>query len=139
MPAWATFNTTNGRLTGTPTAANVGNYANITIRVSDGIATTSLPAFTIAVTQVAMGRATVSWTQPTQNTDGSALTNLAGYRVVYGTSSGNLNQQVQITNAGTTVHIVENLSAGTYYFAVKAYNSAGAESDLSNIASKTIP
>ena len=35
-------------------------------------------------------------------------------------------------------YVVENLSAGTWYFAVKAYTTAGVESDNSNIASKTI-
>jgi hypothetical protein len=139
MPAWATFSTTNGRLSGTPTAAHVGTYSNITIRVSDGTATTSLPAFAIAVNQVGVGNATVTWTPPTQNTNGSTLTNLAGYRVVYGTNAANLTQVVQVPNAGTTVQVVENLTSGTYYFAVKAYNTAGAESDLSNISSKTIP
>jgi hypothetical protein len=58
---------------------------------------------------------------------------------VYGTSSANLTQVVQVPNAGTTIHVVENLTSGTYYFAVKAYNTVGAESDLSNISSKTIP
>ena len=139
MPAWATFNTSTGRLQGTPTAAHIGTYSNISIRVSDGMATTSLPAFAIAVNQVGVGNATVTWTPPTQNTNGSTLTNLAGYRVVYGTNSANLTQVVQIPNAGTTVHVVENLTSGTYYFAVKAYNTQGAESDLSNISSKTIP
>jgi hypothetical protein len=139
MPAWATFNTSTGRLQGTPSGANVGTYTNIIIRVSDGTATTSLPAFAIAVTQVGVGNATVSWTPPTQNTDGTPLTNLAGYRVVYGTNAANLTQVVQVPNAGTTVQVVENLTSGTYYFAVKAYSSTGAESDLSNIASKTIP
>jgi hypothetical protein len=139
MPAWATFSTSTGRLQGTPTAAYVGTYANITIRVSDGIATTSLPAFAIAVNQIGVGNATVSWTPPTQNVDGTPLTNLAGYRVMYGTNAANLTQVVQIPNPGTTVHVVENLTSGTYYFAVKAYNTVGAESDLSNMSSKTIP
>jgi hypothetical protein len=138
-PAWATFSTTNGRLSGTPTAAHIGTYSNITIRVSDGMTTTSLPAFAIAVNQVGVGNATVTWTPPTENTNGTTLTNLAGYRVVYGTNAANLSQVIQVPNAGTTVQVVENLTSGTYYFAVKAYNTLGAESDLSNISSKTIP
>jgi hypothetical protein len=34
--------------------------------------------------------------------------------------------------------MVEQLSSGTWYFAVAAVNTSGATSDLSNIASKTI-
>ena len=37
-----------------------------------------------------------------------------------------------------TVHGIENLAAGTWYFAVKAYTTANVESDLSNLAQKTV-
>ena len=50
-PAWANFNTSTGRLSGTPTAANVGSYSAIVISVSDGIASASLPSFGIVVAQ----------------------------------------------------------------------------------------
>ena len=137
-PAWASFSASTGRLSGTPAAADVGSYSNIMISVSDGTASASLPAFAISVTQVATGSATISWTPPTQNTDGSSLTNLAGYRLYYGTNSASLTQTVQIANAGASSFVVENLSPATWYFAVKAYNSSGAESDMSGLASKTI-
>src|SRR4030095_8856881 len=75
-PAWAAFNTTTGRLSGTPAAADVGTYSNISITVSDGKTSTALSAFAIAVTTVATGRATLSWTAPTENTDGTTLANL---------------------------------------------------------------
>lgn len=137
-PSWASFNTSNGTLSGTPTAAQVGTYSNIVIRVSDGKASASLPAFSIAVNAVANGSATVNWTPPTRNTDGSALTNLAGYRIYYGTSSNSLNRSVQVANAGVASHVVDNLSPATWYFSVRAYTSGGAESAPSNVASKTI-
>lgn len=137
-PSWAEFNSRTGRLSGTPTAADVGVYHNIVITVSDGLDSASLPAFSLTVNQISLGSATVSWMPPTQNTDGSALTNLAGYRIVYGTSSSKLDQTVQISNPGVSTYVVENLSPGTWYFAVKAYASNGVESDLSNLASKTI-
>src|SRR6185295_12827691 len=130
-PPWASFSTSTGRLSGTPAAADVGSYSNIVISVSDGSASASLPAFAISVTQVANGSATITWTPPTQNTDGSSLTNLAGYRLYYGTNSSSLTQTVQIANAGASSYVVEDLSPATWFFAVKAYNSSGAESDLS--------
>jgi Putative Ig domain len=137
-PAWATFSTSTGRLSGTPTSAQIGTYSNIAIRVSDGRVTTSLPAFAIAVTATGNGAATISWTPPTRNADGSALTNLAGYRIYYGTSAGSLTRQVQVSNPGTVNHVVGNLAPATWYFVVRAYNSSGVESSASNTATKTV-
>jgi hypothetical protein len=136
-PSWATFNTSTGRLSGTPAASDVRGYDNIVISVSDGEDSASLPAFSIEVVQVSNGSATVSWTPPTQNTDGTTLTNLSGYRILYGASSNNLNRSAQ-AGAGVSTHVIEDLSQGTWYFVVKAHTSTGAESDASNMASKTI-
>jgi hypothetical protein len=49
-PAWATFDTNTGALTGTPTNSDVGTTAGIIISVSDGTATTALSAFDLNVT-----------------------------------------------------------------------------------------
>jgi hypothetical protein len=138
-PSWATFSTSTGRLSGTPTSSNAGSYQNILISVTDGTSTASLPAFAITVNQSATGSASLSWQAPTQNEDGSSLTNLAGYRINYGTSATSLTETVEITDPGRLTHVIENLSSGTWYFAVKAFTSNGIESDLSNIATKTIP
>jgi hypothetical protein len=137
-PSWATFSTTTGRLQGTPTASNVGTFSNIAIRVSDGKTTTSLAAFNVTVLAVAGGSATLSWTPPTRNTDGSSLTNLAGYRVYWGPAAGNYPNSVTLNNAGLASYVVSNLAPGTYYFVVSARNSAGTESAMSNVGSKTI-
>ena len=137
-PAWATFNTSTGRLSGTPAPADVGTYSNITISVSDGKTSTSLSAFAIAVVTVSNGRATLSWTAPTENEDGSTLSNLAGYRIVYGTSASALTNTIQITNPSVTTYVVENLAPAIWYFAVTAVNSTGAESNYSNVANKQI-
>ena len=137
-PAWATFNTSTGRLSGTPAPADVGTYSNITISVSDGKTSTSLSAFAIAVVTVSNGSATLSWTAPTENEDGSTLSNLAGYRIVYGTSASALTNTIQIFNPSVTTYVVENLAPATWYFAVTAVNSTGAESNYSNVANKQI-
>lgn len=137
-PAWATFNTSSGRLYGTPGSADVGSYTGIVIRVSDGTTTVSLAAFSIAVTQVANGTATISWVPPTQNTDGSPLTDLGGYRIYYGTNQTNLAQMVELDNPGLTSYMVQNLSPATWYFTMRAFRSNGTESEPSNIVSKTI-
>jgi len=138
QPSWASFSTTTGRLTGTPTSAQVGSYGAIVITVSDGQATASLPAFSVTVNAVVLGSATLSWTPPTQNTDGSALADLTGYNLYYGTSSTTMTNKVAITNAGLTSYVVGNLGTGTYYFAISAYSSTGVESAMSNVGSKTV-
>ncbi|GFE82132.1 hypothetical protein GCM10011487_41320 [Steroidobacter agaridevorans] len=140
LPSWATFNAQTGRISGTPTAAQVGAYGNITVTASDGKANATVGPFTITVSEVAnaTGSASLSWTPPTQNADGSSLGNLAGYRVMYGRTSGNLDQTVNLDNPSIDRYMVENLSSGTWYFAVVAVNSTGTTSELSNTASKTI-
>ena len=138
LPPWATFNSGTGRLTGTPTAANVGAYNNIVISVSDGSASASLAAFNIKVVGTATGSATLSWTPPTQNTDGSALNNLAGYKVYWGTSQGNYSNSVTIANPGLATYVVSQLTPAQWHFAVTAYSATGFESGYSNSVSKTI-
>ncbi len=135
-PAWASFNAATGELTGTPAAADVGT-AQVTITVSNGLALSSL-TFTLAVVSSAPGTATVSWVPPTTRTDGTSLTNLAAYRVYFGTDPNKLLNTVDITNSTVTVSVVPNLTSGTWYFAATAIDANGVESAYSNIASKTI-
>jgi hypothetical protein len=137
-PEWATFNTSTGRLSGTPAAADVGTYSNISIAVNDGHESTALSPFAIAVTAMSNGRATLSWTAPTENTDGSTLSNLSGYRIRYGTSAGALTQTIVINNASVTTYVVEDLAPATWFFAITAVNSTGSESAYSNVANKSI-
>ncbi|MEP7247984.1 MAG: fibronectin type III domain-containing protein, partial [Gammaproteobacteria bacterium] len=139
-PTWATFSTGSGRLSGTPTTGNVGTTTNIVISVSDGAKTASLGAFSIAVTAAptTTGSVTLNWTPPTQNTDGTSLTNLAGYRIYAGTSTSNLTQAAEIANPGVTSYQVDNVPSGTWYFSVHVYNADGTEGTGSNPVSKTI-
>ncbi|HEX6994426.1 MAG TPA: putative Ig domain-containing protein [Gammaproteobacteria bacterium] len=137
QPSWANFDPSTGRLSGTPGANDVRTYSNIRISVTDGEAEVSLPAFSITVQGVASGTATLSWTPPTQRTDGSPLTNLAGFNIYWGTQRDALPKKASV-GAGTTMYIVENLGPGTWYFAVTAFDSDDVESEFSNVASKTI-
>src|SRR5271165_5284322 len=117
-PSWATFNATTGELSGTPTVGDVGTDSNIVITVNDGMASSSLSAFSIAVTQSASGTATLQWVPPTENTNGTALTDLAGYTIYYGNSPDAVTQSVQIANPGIATYMVTNLSPGTWYFSI---------------------
>ncbi len=137
-PSWATFDRETGRLSGTPEGEDVGNFTNISISVSDGQAAASLADFHISVDPIALGTATLSWNPPTENSDGSALTDLAGYRIYYGRNSNNLNRSIALSNPGLTRYVVENLSQSRWYFSMTSVNSSGKESARSATTSKTI-
>lgn len=85
-----------------------------------------------------VGSATLSWTPPTKNTDGSTLADLAGYRISYGTSSTALTSTIQVANPGLSRYTVSSLAPGTYFFAVRAYTGGGTESVNSAVASKVV-
>ena len=139
-PSWATFSIATGLLSGTPSSTQTGSFSNIVLSVSDGQTSSALPAFSITVSQATAttGNATVSWVAPTSNTNGSALTNLAGLKIYYGTSSSNLNQMVQIASTQTSTTI-SNLASGTWYFGGVAYTTSGAQSAMSSVVSANIP
>ena len=82
------------------------------------------------------GTFALAWAGPTTNTDGSPLTDLAGYKVHYGTVSGSYANTVDVGTASACS--VNSLSPGTYYISVTAYNKEGAESGYSNEVTKTI-
>jgi len=84
------------------------------------------------------GVATLDWMPPTQNTDGSVLTNLAGYTVYYGTSPNDLSQTIKVSNPGLTAYTVTGLNSGTWYFAVTSYTADGVESNRTSTVSTTI-
>lgn len=127
-PVWATFNTTTGRLRGTPTSTHVGTTTAIEISVTDGNSIAALNRFGITVEPVGTASKTISWTPPTQNEDGSALTDLAGYRIYYGTSAGDLTEVIELNSAGITSYMIEDLALGTYYLAMTSFNSSDLES-----------
>ncbi|RMG08587.1 MAG: fibronectin type III domain-containing protein [Planctomycetota bacterium] len=92
-----------------------------------------------AATAVSPHDARLSWTPPTHRVDGSPLgSDLAGYKVYYGTRSRTYTTVVDIPNPLTTQHLIENLPPGRWYFAVSAYDRQGLESGYSNEADKFI-
>ncbi len=104
------------------------------------------------------GTATLMWYSPTTNVDGTPLTDLAGYKIYYDPVSHGYREKgpkivvplgdsklsckkINTDKDGKPdktecTYIVRDLGKGTYHFAVKAYNKAGAESDFSNEVKK---
>lgn len=139
-PAWAKFDATTGSLSGTPAAADVGSYKGIEIAATDGNSITPLPQFNITVTpdNTVAGTVTVAWSPPTQNEDGSPLSDLSGYRIHYGAESQNYTDSVAVKNPGLTRFVLEQLPPGTHFIAMTAYNAAGAESEFSREVKITV-
>ena len=83
---------------------------------------------------------TLSWNPPTHNSDGSSLSNLAGYILHYGTSSEDYTGTIEITNPTATSYVISdsNFPPGTYYFAISAYNAQQVSSSLSGEVSITV-
>lgn len=75
--------------------------------------------------------ATLSWPRPTQNVDGSALTDLAGYRVYWGTTFGVYPNSRTLSGADTLESRIDGLTPGAWHFAVTAINTASRESPYS--------
>jgi hypothetical protein len=138
LPRWANFDSKTGTLSGRPVPGDEGIYTNIVISVSDGSTKVSLPAFSIEVTQTALGSMMLSWEPPTENEDGTALDNLAGYKLYYGTTSGNYTRQVRINTPGLSSYVIENLLPDTYYVVATSFTTSGVESRYSNEAVKTV-
>jgi hypothetical protein len=140
LPSWAAFNASTGRISGTPMPGDENIYRNIVITVSDGELTDSLDPFSIEVSaaESATGSVTLSWTAPTQNEDGSSLTDLAGFKLYWGATPGNYTESVTIDNASVTTYLVEGLAPGTYEFVATSFNERGTESRPSAPATKIV-
>lgn len=137
LPSWTSFDSSSGAISGTPGAGDIGVYRDIVIVVSDGTDSASLAAFTVTVDATGSASVLLSWTPPTENEDGSVLTDLAAYKIYWGTTAGNYDWSVLIDNPSVSNYLVENLTPGTYQFTATSINSSGVESAFSNVVSKT--
>jgi hypothetical protein len=137
-PSWASFDKATGRLWGTPQEADVGVNLDIRISVTDGKQSAGLPRFAITVDQISTGSVNLSWYPPTENADGSPLTDLAGYRVYYGRQVDTLGQTITIRNPGLSSLVVEDLAPATWHFSMTSINASGAESERSPTVSKIV-
>ena len=110
----------------------------ITVTAEDTAGATTSRSIVVNRESGQAGSATLSWAAPTARTDGSPLTDLAGYKIYYGRMSGVYDYQININNPGILTYVVENLVSGNWYFALTAYDSQGIESDRSGEAIRQI-
>jgi len=119
-------------VSGSGTTTGTGTTGTTTVATSSKATT---PPVKVVTTN---GVATLDWMPPTQNSDGSVLTNLAGYTVYYGTSPNDLSQSIKVSNPGLSAYSVTGLNSGTWYFAVTSYSADGVESSRTSTISTTI-
>ena len=84
------------------------------------------------------GSTTLSWSAPLEREDGSALVNLAGFRIYFGKYSGQYDQMIDLDNPGLSRYVVEGLDQDTYFFVMTAYAADGAESLYSNEVARIV-
>ena len=143
-PSWATFSSSTGKLTGTPSAANVGKFSNIEIAVNDGMTSAVLPSFAVTV-QSASGTTkdtvTISGTPSSTVTEGKTYSfqpsakDSAGKTLSYSVSNkpswatfsiatGQLSGTPGSADVGTDSNIVITASDGTTSAALPAFSIA---------------
>jgi hypothetical protein len=144
LPAWASLDPTSGHISGTPGPNDAGLYESISITVADATHKVVTAPFSIVVNpavnpaQEGNGTASLHWETPPSKVDGEPLDDLAGYRILYGRSSSNLDHSVMISDPTTTHYQVSSLASGVWYFAVVAVNANGLEGPPTTFATKSI-
>jgi hypothetical protein len=138
--AAAAISPNTGMINRTPGADSAASVAPVASNTTSTAPTTvaATPPVTPPPATPVNGVATLDWQPPTENSDGSALTNLAGYTVYYGTSPDNLSKSIKVSNPGLTAYSVTGLTAGTWYFAVTSYSADGVESSRTTTVSTKI-
>jgi hypothetical protein len=138
QPSWARFDRSTGALTGLPAPSDAGDFANIVISVEDGVGSADLAPFSIHVASESSAVATITWTAAAPDAGDSAAQEPAGYRVYYGTSVAGMTHVITVADPSDTSYVLENLSPGTWFFAIASYTVDNAESALSPTVSVTL-
>jgi len=91
-----------------------------------------------ALPDVGDGTATLIWTAPSKNNDGTPLKNLTGYVVSYGRSPGSLTHRIVVSDPSAKQYVVKNLGPGEWYFSVATLTAGGRESAPTRTVKKTV-
>lgn len=103
---------------------------------SSSTSSSSTSSASSSSSSVATASVSLTWTAPTQNTDGAPIGTITGYRIHYGTS---LSLPMQSVVVGPVTSLtINNLATGqTWYFRASTITEAG-EGSPSNAASKAL-
>ncbi|MDC0661412.1 fibronectin type III domain-containing protein [Marinobacter sp. SS21] len=84
--------------------------------------------------------ALLSWTAPLTRVDGESLAmgEIAGFEVAYGINAENLDQTLAIGDGSVDELLVDELTTGTWYFAIRTLDTEGNRSELSEVVYKQI-
>lgn len=131
-PAWATFDPIWGRLSGLPTEQDIGETRDVSISLVSGDQRATLPPFTIKVAAPVAGVAakpprfvTLRWVPPSDNVDGTPLTDLAGYVLLLGSSPGDLRPLRTLDAQASPMAVLSDLPHGYNFISIRSYNRAG--------------
>jgi hypothetical protein len=80
----------------------------------------------------------LNWLPPSKNQDGTAVGDLAGYYIYYGTKASELDHVIKVPDPALSTFEIRDLPAGTYYFSMRAYRSTGTTGLSSSLVTKTI-
>lgn len=118
---------------GSQSVGPINAKATFTLTCSNGVGQNAATTISVAVNDSLI----LSWQTPTENVDGTALTDLAGFKLYYGTSSGSYSDSLNIAGPSTTSYTL-TLPSGEYYFAMTALDDDGNESGYSNEVVRTV-
>jgi hypothetical protein len=121
LPSWASFDATTGAVYGTPMNTDIGSYDNISIKVSDGTTTASLPAFNIEVLAA-----------PVAIPDNPLSQDVVSYSIYMGPSQDALTLQTTLDTGSSVTFNTSLTAADTYFFAIVAHDANGNNSFVSN-------
>lgn len=136
----STADTSTGGSTDTSTGDTVADSGTGSPTDTSTGGTTDTSTDTGTVSTIPANAAMLSWTAPLTRENGDSLTmgEIAGYEVVYGNSSDNLDQTLAIGDASVDQLLVDNLDTGTWYFAIRTLDIEGNRSQLSDVVYKQI-
>lgn len=128
LPDWARLSSL-GVVYGTPGSDDIGLYDQITLVASDGERFALLGPFSITVRNPEGARSvTVSWIPPRENTDGTPLEDLAGYRIEYAKFGKPFKTAFRARSATMSRVVLDFLEPGDYFFRIFAIAANGVES-----------